>query len=292
MTRPVPAQPPSPLLLRSRLPARPYGRVAVALVLAACILILGLWLLGTPDGVLGKADAIGYAICHQIADRSFQVDGHPLPLCARCTGIYLGVMTGFAILVLSDRRRSAELPPTRLIAILAVFVVVMGLDGINSFLHLFPGYAGPYEPSNTLRLLTGSLAGTAMINLLLPAFNTSLWARPQRTAALRTLPELGGLLVVVLLVDAIVLLGNPIALLVLGLISAAGPALVLTLVWTVLFVSVTRHDNSALTWRDLILPLVAGLALTFLMIGGIDALRLAWTGTWAGFDFSALLARG
>ena len=286
MTHPIPVPQPGPPLRR---PVRPYNRAVVGLVLAACALIFGLWLLGTPEGVTGKADAIGYAICHQIADRSFQIDGHPLPLCARCTGIYLGVMTGFIILVLSDRRRSAELPPTPLIAILAGFVLVMGADGVNSFLTLFPGYTGPYEPSNTLRLLTGSLAGIAMINLLLPAFNTSLWARPERKAALRSLPELGGLLLVVLLVDAIVLLGNPVALLVLGLISAAGPPLILTLVWAVLFVSVTRQENHARTWRDLLVPLAAGLALTFLMIGGIDALRLAWTGTWAGFDFSALL---
>jgi hypothetical protein len=59
-------------------------------------LIIGLWLLGTPPGILGKADAIGYAVCHRIAERSFHTHDRPLPLCARCTGMYLGVIAGLA----------------------------------------------------------------------------------------------------------------------------------------------------------------------------------------------------
>ena len=38
----------------------------------ALILLLGIllvvWLILTPPGLLGKADAIGYAVCHRIAD--------------------------------------------------------------------------------------------------------------------------------------------------------------------------------------------------------------------------------
>jgi len=33
--------------------------------------------------------AVGSLICHQRPDRSFFVDGHQLPVCARCTGLYL-----------------------------------------------------------------------------------------------------------------------------------------------------------------------------------------------------------
>ena len=32
----------------------------------------------------------GRTICHQIAERSFQPWGHQMPVCARCTGIYVG----------------------------------------------------------------------------------------------------------------------------------------------------------------------------------------------------------
>ena len=33
--------------------------------------------------------AIGAVICHQRPERSFFADGHQLPVCARCTGLYL-----------------------------------------------------------------------------------------------------------------------------------------------------------------------------------------------------------
>ena len=40
----------------------------------------------TPPGLLGKADGIGYAVCHRIDARSFHLHDRQLPLCARCTG--------------------------------------------------------------------------------------------------------------------------------------------------------------------------------------------------------------
>jgi uncharacterized membrane protein len=38
----------------------------------------------------------GSVICHQMPDRSFFIDGQQLPICARCTGLYLSGITGFA----------------------------------------------------------------------------------------------------------------------------------------------------------------------------------------------------
>jgi uncharacterized membrane protein len=32
----------------------------------------------------------GSAICHQLAERSFHLAGHQMPVCARCAGIYAG----------------------------------------------------------------------------------------------------------------------------------------------------------------------------------------------------------
>ncbi len=260
----------------------------MGLILALAALILALWVLGTPPDIHGKADAIGYAICHRIADRSFLVDGRPLPLCVRCTGIYLGVLTGLGLLVAGRRGRASRLPPKSVLLMMAAFVLLMGLDGLNSYLHLFPGYHGPYAPQNWLRLITGSLTGLAMINLILPVFNAVVWTRPQPARALRSWRDMGGLMLVVVLLDALVLLENPSLLLFLGLLTATGPVIVLTMVWTILFLSFTRRENSARSWRDLAIPVIAGVAITFLMIGGIDAVRFLLTGTWDGFDFSSI----
>ena len=42
---------------------------------------------GEAEGILGHADEIGYAVCHQIDLRSFHIGDRPLPLCARCSGM-------------------------------------------------------------------------------------------------------------------------------------------------------------------------------------------------------------
>lgn len=40
--------------------------------------------------------AAGSVICHQLPDRSFFLDGRQLPVCARCTGLYLSGAAGLA----------------------------------------------------------------------------------------------------------------------------------------------------------------------------------------------------
>ncbi len=268
---------------------RPFRRTTVWLVLAATGLVLALWSLGTPAGVHSKIHAIGYAICHQIPERSLLFNGEPLPLCARCTGIYLGVMVGLSLLILAGRGRASKLPSKWVLAIFGLFVALMAADGLNSYLHLFPGYKGPYEPQNWLRLVTGSLAGLVMINLILPVFNRMTWVQPTPARTLGSLSELGGLLFVIALADALVLNESPAFLLLFGLLSAVGPIVVLTMVGSVLFISFTRRENTIDSWRKLAVPAMVGLTVTFLVIGSVDALRFGLTGTWEGFDFSTLI---
>jgi uncharacterized membrane protein len=45
--------------------------------------------------VLAFIFAIGGVVCHQIPERSFFIDAHQLPVCARCTGLYLSAAAGF-----------------------------------------------------------------------------------------------------------------------------------------------------------------------------------------------------
>ncbi|NJC96710.1 MAG: DUF2085 domain-containing protein [Anaerolineae bacterium] len=68
------------------------------LVPLAAIIVFGTWFYIAPPGLLGKADAVGYAICHRIDERSFHIFGRQLPLCARCTGEFYAA--GFALLFL------------------------------------------------------------------------------------------------------------------------------------------------------------------------------------------------
>ena len=61
----------------------------VVIILVGILLLV--WLYLTPPGLFGKADAIGYSVCHQIDLRSFHIGERQFPLCARCTGQFLGV---------------------------------------------------------------------------------------------------------------------------------------------------------------------------------------------------------
>ncbi len=253
------------------------------LVGLAAVGVLTLWMLGTPPGVLGKADAVAYAICHRIADRSFLIDGVPMPLCARCTGIYLGVMTSFLIALASGRTRASRLPSLKVGVVLALFVVIMGIDGANSYIQLFPNVKGVYEPHNWLRLVTGMYCGIAMFHLVLPVFNGVAWHQPGEGRSLSDLRELAGVCVVAVFVILLVLSERPVFLWVLGLLSTVGVVMMLTMVGTVLFLSVSRLDGRARNWRDLIVPLIAGLTIAFIVIGAIDIVRFALTGTWNGF---------
>lgn len=262
---------------------KPFGRRARILVTLAALVVLTVWMIGTPPGLMGKAQAVGYAICHQIAERSFLIGAVPMPLCARCTGIYLGVATGFGVALARGRLRANGLPPWRALAVFVVFGILIAIDGVNSYIQLFPGATGAYLPHNALRLVTGMGAGLAMIHVVLPVFNGLVWARPDTRRILDGLRDLLAVLVVAAVVVALVLSEQPLLLIVLGFTSAASVVLILTLIGTVIFVSVNRQDRFANRLRDLAIPLLAGLTVAIIQIGAINILRFALTGTWNGF---------
>ena len=81
---------------------------------AAAILVFTVWFYITPPGLLGKADAIGYAICHRIGERSFQIGDRQLPLCARCTGEFYAA--GISLLALFPAARLPKYAPGELSA--------------------------------------------------------------------------------------------------------------------------------------------------------------------------------
>jgi uncharacterized membrane protein len=262
---------------------RPYSRLTVGVVALLTGVILGVWLLGTPPGLLGKADAVGYAVCHRIDVRSFHTHDRQLPLCARCTGIYLGVLTGLTFFNARGRTRSSGLPPVNLLLVMALSGAAFAFDGLNSYLSLFAFYHPLYQPHNTLRLITGMGFGLAMIAVVLPVFNSIAWADPDPAPVLRSLKEMGALYEIGAGVCAAVLINQPTLRAVLGVISAAGVVLMFGVIGTVIFLTGTRHENAITRWRDLLLPVLAGTIFTFTVIGAIDVVRYWFTGTWGGF---------
>ena len=268
-----------------------FGAASKYLVVVAAVLVFTGWLVNTPPGVLGKLDAIAYAVCHRIAERSFHIGTVPLPLCARCTGMYLGAVAGLVFQSIRGWKRSKS-PHWGIIAVLLVFVAAFGIDGVNSYLYLLkqvrpgilPQIPNIYIPNNTLRLLTGSGMGLVIAAMLFPAFNQSIWTDYDDTrSGLSGWKAFGLLLGIQIILDLLVLSQSPFVLYPVAFISVFGVVLLLTMVYTIVWVMITRQDNKYTKIQQLWLPILAGFTITMIQTLGIDMLRFWLTGTWGGF---------
>lgn len=256
-----------------------YWKILVILVFGLTLLA---WILNTPPGLLGKADAIGYAVCHRIDLRSFHLGDRQLPLCTRCSGMYLGAVLGLVYLFITGRRRAGT-PPWKVIVPTAVLVFAFIFDGVNSFLSLFPAAPILYQPNNTLRMLTGTGMGLAIGILLFPAFNTSVWREYDPQPALSSIRSFLILFLLALGLDLLVLLNNPFVLYPLALISAGGVLVLLTLVYAMLLLVLFKAENRYNQLSQLTFALLGGLTIALIQIGFLDFVRYLLTGTWDGF---------
>jgi len=252
------------------------------LVIVVALLVLVGWLVFTPQGLLGKADAIGYAVCHRIDLRSFHIGDRPLPLCARCSGMYLGALVGIVYQFAQGRRMG--MPGWKALAFFALLALAFAVDGSNSFLHLIDGAPSLYQPSNTLRLITGTGMGLAMAAVLAPTFNQTMWQAWDARPLLGSLKQIAGLLGLSALLVALVLTESPLVLYPLALLSSASVLVVLSLVYSMVVVMLFRGENRFARWRELWLPLTGGFILALLQLAGFDLVRYLLTGTWSGFN--------
>jgi len=254
------------------------GRLAW-LFLVVALLVITTFILSPPWTVLGKTRLVGYAICHQIDERSFHIDGQQLPLCARCTGIYMGALAGFTLMRLWGRKRAAGLPPVPITMVFVGFIAMLGIDGLNSYLTFFPGMPHLYEPQNWLRLTTGTLEGLALSAFVYPVLNYSLWRDTVQTPSVRNFKELALMVAVGGVIIVLVVLELPFLLYPLAILSTLGVLVMLGFVNTMIVLALTRREGTALTWQQAVLPVTIGLAMAFLIIGGMDTLRTILTRT-------------
>lgn len=148
----------------------------------------------------------GSAVCHQWPTHSYFIAGVELPLCARCTGMYLG---GLASMLYHARvnPRATEMPPPWVLTLFVLFFSAWGGDGLNSFLSEVPNAPHLYQPLNILRLTTGMLMGLAMGTLAFVMFNSLVRTGASRERVLARPREFVGLLgiaaVLILIVNSV-----------------------------------------------------------------------------------------
>ncbi len=272
------------MVANNPVPSKPLlDRAAPYLVGSLAAVALGTWLRYTPPGLLGKADAIAYAICHRLVSHSFMMGDQAMPLCARCTGIYLGALAGLTTMGGMGRSRAGGLPRRPLVLVLIAFIGIMGIDGVNSYATLLPGVPHLYEPQNWLRLVTGTLNGLALAAFIYPVFNQTLWRNWEDRPVLSHFRELGVLLAISAVVVGLVLTNNVAILVPLALLSVLGVLALLVALNTTILLLVVRRENRATNWIGALTPLLAGLTLAIIEIGTVDFVRFSIFHSWSGF---------
>jgi uncharacterized membrane protein len=226
--------------------------------------------LAIPGDLRFKMAAMGFGVCHQIASHSFSIASHQLPLCARCSGMYLGALASLALLV-ALRRRASGLPARQMLAILGVFFGSMVLDGVNSTLQTFN--SSVWDSTNIVRLFTGALSGVAIAFIFYPVFNMSLWHRDiaRRERVLDQPFELAGYMVATGVLVALVLDGGDWLYYPLAVLSVAGMLTLLTMANSMLVLILTRREGSARTFSAALTPLLFGLCLAL-----VELTLLSW----------------
>jgi uncharacterized membrane protein len=245
-------------------------QVPVLAVLVAAALLLFLL---APWPLSHKAQAVLHGLCAQRPTHSFTMGGVRLPFDARMTGIYGGFAFASLWLLARGRYRRAALPGRWSLAVLALFIVAMGVDGFNSFL-LDARLRHPYGPDNRLRLATGLMTGITLAVAVGYVLAVCLWRRPDvRRAPIeggRDFAELAAIQApyVAVVLSGVGFLYDPVALLL--VLSAAA---VLTAMMLVVVLMLTRREGTIETVGQLQRPAAAAFVLALVLMGALGGGR-------------------
>lgn len=99
-----------------------------------------------------------YSGCHQLDERSFHIGIRKFPVCARCTGIAIGLPLGVALLALHIK-----------VVWFALIVMAfpMVIDGVAQLVT-------KYESNNMRRFITGLLFGVGIMHAMILAIERVL----------------------------------------------------------------------------------------------------------------------
>jgi uncharacterized membrane protein len=205
-------------------------------------------------------------------------------MCARCSGTYLGVVLAFSYFI-TLKGKAGLYPRKPILIVLASFLVIYAFDGVNSYLNLIPNAPYLYEPHNYLRLSTGMFFGISLASIIYPAFNQSIWKVHKPESVLDSFRGFAFLIFLGVCLVLAVISEDPLILYPLAILSSFGVLILLTMVYTMVVLIITKKEGLAEDWRELIFPFIGGLTLAVLQIGLINLVRYLFMGSWEGFNF-------
>ena len=110
--------------------------------------------------------AAGSVVCHQRADRSFQLGNAQLPVCARCTGLYAGAIAGvFGWAVIAGLRARPTQRAERLTGwprLRGALVVI----ATPTLITVVTASAGIWDPANAVRALLAVPLGAVITGVV------------------------------------------------------------------------------------------------------------------------------
>ena len=217
----------------------------------------------------------GSGLCHQFPERSYEFGGILWPVCARCTGMYLGIVFALAALFLLYRgkqRRGDLFWPYWIL--LGLALAAMAYDGFSSYLSF-------RETTNLLRLITGTAVGVSVAPLLYVLLIDTLARSSVDEKAMG-----GGvrpwtyLLASALLVGTFVYAAGPL----IGPLGAIITALSIWVTFTaviLLLVGLVRpFERSVSSWRDLLLPGAISAMISLMLILALAMLKVLLLGSY------------
>lgn len=115
------------------------------------------------EEIINLFNFIGHLVCHQKPERTLWIGGHYLPVCARDTGAFIGLLLGYALSPVL-RKKEAKGPPNLYLSL--AMTLPLWVDSFGQAL-------GFWTSTNDLRLMTGLLFGTALAPFLIYALSLS-----------------------------------------------------------------------------------------------------------------------
>ena len=114
------------------------------------------------DLIVALIYSAGAVICHQIPERSFFWQGHQLPVCARCTGLYGSAAFGMLLWIgVKGARRWRPILVNPRLALRLILVA-----GVPTLVTVATAAVGLWDGSNATRALlaipVGASAGAAV----------------------------------------------------------------------------------------------------------------------------------
>lgn len=237
---------------------------------AGLAVVLTLGVLFWPHGTLvERLRQLVRGICDQVNNIPYgAVD---LPLDARCTGIYTGLLATFLYLLGKGRQHAAQLPERTITSVLVAAMGVMGVDGLNSVFSQY-GYH-IYPPHNMLRLVTGLSTGVALTTLGWPLLNDGLRANAHRSQrVVDSWLELLGPVALVLVLGTLAWRGSSWLFYPLAMFSVLGMMMDLFLINTAAVALMSGLKRRILLLGQVARPAAIGLVLTVAQLA-----LLGWT---------------